>query len=435
MKHRFLVPVLFVLLVAGGIVQPRLLAQPSLSVSIHIPSIGIDQATESYVPSPLPVTVTIYNTGTVPSQSLSARISIPAELALDASEQDAMIKIPLPAVVQPNDSAKVQWLLVPPPSFTMTNYRVRVWLTHTAVDSFETQKLFILPAMDRPDFKMTFGPVPTLQVRTDSLGYEQNPFPVLMRLSNQGGTTVDSVVSRVILPPDYVLDPMSQNNPQNYPLPIPPPQAGNPRIELTWTIRYVGATRVPRVDTLRFRTTGRDIAGGLVQKDTMLLIGVNGLSPRFSIAFIDPGAMEYDTASFYRPQPYPLQLRITNQSEQWIDLVGLTLDLQGDGVATPDVLTHPIPLLLAGGHLDFTWNISAERRHAPRQLTAVVEVADNDGRLQSGTHAVAIPGRPYALTVQDYQAPDTLAVNAEGTAFLDQRIPLSFRLRNDTWYN
>lgn len=435
MKHRFLVPVLFLLLVVGGTVQPRLRAQPSLSVSIHIPSIGVDQATESYVPSPLPVTVTIYNTGTAPSQSLSARISLPVTLPLDSSEQGTVIKVPLPAVVQPNDSAKIQWLLAPTPSFTMTNFRVRVWLTHTAVDSFETQKLFILPAMDRPDFKMTFGPIPTLQVRSDSLGYEQNPFTVMMRLSNQGGTTVDSVASRVILPPDYVLDPPSQNNPQNYALPIPPPQAGNPRIELAWTIRYVGATRVPRVDTLRFRTTGRDIAGDLVQKDTLLLIGVDGLSPRYSIAFFDPGAMEYDTATIYRPQPYPLQLRITNLSEQWIDLAGLTLDIQGEGISTPDALTRSIPLMLAGGHLDFTWNVSVERRHAPRQLSAIVEVADADGRLQSGTHAVAIPGRPYALTVQEYQAPDTLALNAGGTAFLDNAIPLSFRLRNDTWYN
>lgn len=420
----------------GALLHPtQLEAQPSLSVSIDIPPVSVDQATESYVPSPIPVTVTIYNTGTTASQALSARISFAPDLALDVSELDATIKTPVPAAVQPNDSAKVQWLLTHPPAFAMTNYRVRIWLTYTAVDSFETQKLFLLPAMERPDFKMTFGPVPALQVRADSLGYQQNPFTVLMRLSNQGGTTVDSVASHIILPPDYVLDPLSQNNPQNYALPIPPPQAGNPRIELSWTVRYVGATRQPRTDTLRFRTTGRDAAGGLVQKDTLLLISVDGLSPKYSIAFFDPGSMAYDAATIYQPQPYPLQLRITNLSEQWIDLAGLTLQLQGDGIATADPLTRTIPLMLEGGHLDFTWNVTAERRHAPRQMTAVVEVADGDGLLQGRTHLVGIPGQPYALTVQDYQAPDTLAVNAEGTAFLSNAIPLSFRVRNDTWYN
>ncbi|MBE0644451.1 MAG: hypothetical protein IH600_10265 [Bacteroidetes bacterium] len=430
MKFRSLLAAVLILCCTGGA-----FAQPKLSVSINIPPIAVDQATESYVPMPIPITVTIYNTGNVASQALSARIIFPADLELDPSEMGALIKTPVPGAVQPNDSAKVEWKLTHAAAFAMVNYRLRVWLTYTAVDSFETQKLFLLPAMDAPEFKMTFGPTPHLQVRADSLGYEQNPFPILLRLSNQGGTTVDSVSVLAILPPDYILDPSTQGNPQIYPQPIPPPLVGNPRIEMTWNIRYVGATRNARTDTLRFRATGKDRAGGVVEKDTLLLIDVDGLSPRYSITFLDPGAMQYDTATIYSPRPYPLQARITNLSEQWIELAGLSLTVQGEGVATQDALTRIVPMLLEGGHIDFQWDFTAERRSITRQMITMIEVADADGRLQSGTHAVTIPGQTYALTVQDFQTPDTLAVNAEGTAFLSNAIPLSFRLRNDAWYN
>jgi hypothetical protein len=430
MKFRLILAAVFLGIFTGGA-----FAQPILSVSINIPPITVNQVAESYVPMPIPVTVTIYNTGNVASQALSTRISFTADLELDASEFGAVIKTPVPAVVAPGDSAKVEWKLMHPVSFAMKNYRVRVWLRHTAVDSFETQKLFILPAMDPPEFKLTFAPVQPLQVRPDSLGYQQNPFPVTLRLANQGGTSVDSVMARVILPPDYVLDPSTQNNPEAYALPIPPPIVGSPRIEITWTIRYVGATRSPRTDTLRFRATGKDRAGGLVQKDTLMLINVDGLSPRYGISFLDPGAMEYDTATIYRPQPYPIIVRLTNLSEQWIELSAITMALQGEGVITVDPPSRNIPMLLESSHIDLRWNITAERRHAPRFCTAAFEVADSDGRLQGAVHNVSIPGQPYFLTIDDFQAPDTLATNAEGTAFLSNAIPLSFRFRNDTWYN
>ncbi|MFA6232818.1 MAG: T9SS type A sorting domain-containing protein [Bacteroidota bacterium] len=430
MKFRLIFSAVLFFLCTGGA-----FAQPVLSVSIHIPTITVNQAAESYDPMPIPVTVTIYNTGTTASLALSTRISVPPDLELDPSEFGAVIKSPVPVAVQPNDSVKVTWNLTHPASFTMINYRVRVWLVYTPADSFETQKLFLLPAMDPPDFKMTFTGLPTLQVRPDSLGYQQNPFPLSLRLANQGGTTVDSVTVHVFLPPDYMFDPPTQANPIVYGLPIFPPKPGNPRIDLDWEIRYVGATRNPRTDTLRFRVAGKDIAGGTVQKDTLLLINVDGLSPRYSISFLDPGVMQYDTATIYSPQPYPLQLRIENVSEQWIDLAGLSLTIQGEGVATQDPLTYPLPMLLTGGHLDFQWNVAAERRSLQRQFTAMIEVADGDGRVESGTHAVSIPGQPYSLTVQDFQTVDTLAINAEGTAFLTNAIPLSFRLRNDAWYN
>lgn len=430
MKFRLTLAAVLFLFCTGGA-----FAQPVLSVSIHIPTMTVDQSTESYAPNPVPVTVTIYNTGTTASQALSARLSISPDLALDASEMGAVIKAPIPASVLPNDSAKVIWKLTHPVSFSMKNYRVYVWLVNTPSDSFQTQKLLVLPAMDRPDFKMTFVTLPPLNVRPDSLGYQGNPFPVSLRLVNQGGTTVDSVTVQAILPPDYILDPSTQAYTQNYGQPIPPPAVGNPRIEFAWTVRYVGATRMQRVDTLRFRASGKDRAGGTVQKDTLLLITVDGLSPRYSISFLDPGAMQLDTATIYSPRPYPLQLRIQNLSEQWIDLSGLTLTLQGEGTGTPDPLTFPLPMMLSGGHLDFQWLIDAERRSAPRQLAALVEVTDGDGRIEVSNHFVSIPGQPYALTVQDFLTPDTLALNAAGTAYLSNAIPMSFRFRNDTWYN
>ncbi|MBR9978280.1 MAG: T9SS type A sorting domain-containing protein [Bacteroidetes bacterium] len=430
MKNRMILIVTALVFFSGVIA-----AQPSLQVSIHIPTISVDPAAESYLPDPIPVTVTIYNTGTVASQSLSARISFPPDLQLDDSEQHAMIKAPQPAVVQPNDSVKVTWMLTHPVSFTTTNYRVRIWLTHTPADSFETQKLFILPPMEPPDFKLAFITLPKLTVRPDSLGYDNNPFSVFFRLVNQGGTSMDSVQVHLHLPEDYILDPMTQNNPLVYDQVMPPPQVGMPRIEMEWLVRYVGATIHPREDTLHLVATGRDALGGLVRKDTTLLVQVEGISPRYTLRYLDPGAMQYDAQAIYSPQPYPLRLRIENISEQWIDLSTVALTVNGEGVTTADPLQETIPMIPAGGHIEYQWRMHAERRSVPRQFTAMAEVADLHGRRESAIRTVSVPGQPFALNLEHIQLPDTLHTNAEGTALLNTTIPISFMLRNDTWYN
>jgi hypothetical protein len=337
--------------------------------------------------------------------------------------------------VQPNDSVKVTWMLTHPISFSTTNYRVRVWLTHSATDSFETQKLFILPPMEPPDFKLAFITLPKLAVRPDSLGYDNNPFSVFFRVVNQGGTSMDSVQVHLHLPGDYILDPMTQNNPLVYDKVIPPPKIGAPRIEMEWLVRYVGATIHPREDTLRLVATGRDGLGGLVRKDTTLLIQVEGISPRYTLRYLDPGAMQYDAQTIYSPQPYPLRMRMENISEQWIDLNSVTLSLDGEGVTTSDPLQEMIPMLPAGAHIDYQWLIHADRHPAPRQCIATAEVADHHDRRQSAVQTVSIPGQPFDLRIQNVQIPDTLHTNAEGTALLGTAIPLSFTVENDTWYD
>jgi hypothetical protein len=91
MKNRMIF-IVTALLFCSGVIA----AQPSLQVSIHIPTMSVDPAAEAYLPHPIPVTVTIYNTGTAASQPLRARISFPPDLELADTEQHAIIKNPSP---------------------------------------------------------------------------------------------------------------------------------------------------------------------------------------------------------------------------------------------------------------------------------------------------------------------------------------------------
>jgi hypothetical protein len=425
---RFLPAMLIVLTVVN--------AQPQLSVSIHIPALSVDPGGESYSPMPLPVQATIYNTGNVASAQLSARISFTADLALDASEQGAVIKIPSPSAVAPNDSAKVEWLLYHPPSFAAKNYRIRIWLLTSAVDSFETQKLFTLPAMAPPDFKFSLGPIPTLQVRQDSLGYEMNPFTLALRLANQGGTTIETVSVHLHLPQDYILEPTTQANPYNVPIPMPPPTAGNPRIDVLWNVRYYGATMQARSDTFRIVAKGKDIAGNWREEDTLFIVHVAGMSPALDCTLPGANALLYDATSIYSPQPYRLTARIENIGEQWAQLLGFKAMLSGDGVTLIDAAVKPAgPSLLPGTVATLTWDVAVERRAAARQFTAMVEVTDLDGRKRLVEKVIQIPGKPYHLTVENLTASDTLSLNAEGTNFLTPDIPIRYSIGNRTWYN
>jgi hypothetical protein len=411
-------------------------AQPQLSVSIHVPTLTVNPNGEEYAPMPLPVQATIYNTGNVASAQLSARISFVADLALDPSENGAIIKVPLPSAVPANDSAKVEWLLYHPPAFATKNYRIRIWLLTSAVDSFETQKLFTLPAMAPPDFKFTLGPIPRLEVRADSLGYQVNPFTINLRLANQGGTTIDTVSVKLHLPEDYILEPTTQANPYNVPIPMPAPTAGNPRIDILWTLRYYGSTIVPRTDTLRIVAKGKDIAGNWREEDTLIILQVDGLSPAVETTLPGSNSLQYDAATIYTPKPYRFAARIENIGEQWAQLVSVKAMIEGEGVALLDAALRPAgPSLLPGTVIDFTWDISVERRATARQFTATVELTDLNGRKRAVTTAIQVPGKPYFLTVEGFTAPDTVAVNAEGTNFLSADIPLRYSIGNRTWYN
>ena len=410
-------------------------SQPQLSVALDIPPVTVDASAEDYAPRPLPVTVTIYNTGSSASASLTARIRLVDGLSLDSAEQSAMIKSPAPAVVAAGDSATVTWNIRIAPVFSITNYRVYVWLKYGASDSLQQTALLTVPAMDPPDLQPLPTSVSALALRQDSLGYQPNPFDVNVRFSNMGGTTADSVSLALLLPPDYELDPSSQDNPYRWSQPFAPRAAGGPREYLTWKVRYTGATRAQRFDTLRLLAKGKNRAGEWMSFNAELALTVEGMVPVFDISFVDPGAMQLDTGTIYRPHPYRLTMRLTNDSEQWTQLSAAELALFGDGVAAVDPLMQSLPSLAPLSYVEVSWKLEAERRAAPRQVAAEVTVADAEGKLKKGVQVIAVPGQPYALTIENFTAPDSLARNAEGTALMTRAVPLSFAVGNDTWYN
>jgi hypothetical protein len=409
--------------------------QAVLSVGIDIPAVTVNQNTQSYEPLPLKVTATVYNTGQSASQTLSARVVLSPGLALDSSEQHVTIKTPVPAVVQAGDSAKLEWRIVYPAAFTPSNYRVYVWLKSSTNDSSVTSALLTVPPVPRPDFSITPSGIPALTMRTDSLGYDGNPFDVFFRFSNAGGTTADSVTLELQLPPDYELDPSTQDNPMRLQQPLEPQAQGGQRLYLSWKVRYTAATRAPRSDTLHIRARGKDIAGGTVEAVVPTAVSVPGMNPVVDISFRDPGSLQYDSADIYNPLPYPLIMRLTNSSAQWTLLGAVQLDIQGDGWSSADPFGQSLPALAPNSHLEFTWDLDVERRSAPRLLDASVEVTDAEGYAHTGQRTVSVPGKPYALTVRDAQMPDSLARTPDATQLLSRTIPVSFRVRNDTWYN
>ena len=410
-------------------------AQAVLSVSIHIPTVTVNQNTQAYEPMPIEVTATVYNTGSSASASLMARVSLSPGLELDSSEQHVTLKAPVPSVVNPGDSAKVRWNIVYPPAFSMKNYRVYVWLKSAPDDSSMTSALFTIPAIPPPDLLITPTGIPALTMRADSMGYDGNPFDVNVRFSNAGGTTADSVTLALILPPDYELDPPTQDNPIVLQQPLAPAAQGGQRLYLAWTVRYTAATRTPRVDSLRIHAHGIDLAGGDVDAEDTTTVTVPGMNPVVSISFRDPGGLQYDTSSIYYPLPYPLIMRLENNSAQWTVLGGVELDILGEGWSSTDPFSQSLPALAPGSFLDLTWDVDVERRRFQRQLLASVEVTDGEGYPHAAQRSVPVPGKPYDLVITDVQLPDSLGRSPDGTQLLTHDIPVSFQVRNDTWYN
>ena len=409
-------------------------SQPNLSVDIYIPQITVNTTTQQYDPMPIPVVVTVHNTGTAASQPLSARITFPPLLELDASEMHQTIKMTIPPTVPPNDSSKIVWMLYHQPSFKTVNYRVSVWLKTSPTDSFVTNKLFILPAMSRADLAVTIRPLPPLQVRPDSLGYADNPFNLFSRVVNNGGTQADSVRVYLKLPPDYMLDPPTQENPVHVPQPIPGAGSATQRYEYDWDIRYLGATRQQRNDTLAVIVSGIDLAGDTTKGDTTAILIVDGMAPPCVVQLSAPAALAYDADSIYSPNPFMVKVRVENIGEQHAVLKRLQVQDAGDGISTNDPQTVPLPTLLPGDVFNYSLRFLATRSDTNRSVLFTGIVVDLDNGTISDDATTMIPGEPYGIRIVNVLIPDTLHTDAGGTDYLLNPFPVSFDVQNDSWF-
>ncbi len=409
-------------------------ANAQLTVSFHSPGYTYNRNAFRYDPTPYPLTITVRNTGTVATQPVSVRIAFFAPFSLDSSENSATIRPANPQVLAPGDSLRLTYKMIHPLSLTPFVQRVRFFVKRGATDSTQHNIDVMIPAAEPAELYAALSRDVSLITRTDSLGYEDNPFEVRLRLYNNGGTRADSVVARLLLPSGCVLDPVTQANPiilpQLQPVPI-----GDVRMDLVWTVRYTSATRAPQQDSIVAIVTGRTIAGGPLQTRHSRNFTADGLAPAFTMSLDAPAALQFDTGTVYSPYPLPLRARITNTGFQDADLRQLRLFITGEGVVSRHDTVRSLHMLRPGETDTLEWELDVLRGRVARDVLFRAEVTDGDAESRGAETRVQVPGRDFGLVLTDIIVPDTVALRPDGTEYVNRSIDVRFKAQNTYWGN
>jgi hypothetical protein len=135
-----------------------------LSCAATVPPILADTAAVRYLPMPVEFSVTVHNTGGTPSDTVWASLHLPPEFELAPSETPgAITKHLLPAILVPQQSGSVHWLLQHPNIPTEKTYTLTAVSWSTGQDSSICSVNVHIPGLPETSFNTqltTSGPIP-----------------------------------------------------------------------------------------------------------------------------------------------------------------------------------------------------------------------------------------------------------------------------------
>jgi len=409
------------------------ISRAQLTGTINAPAIVYNPVTLQYEPMPFTVMLTLHNNGGSATQPLSVRVTFISPMDLDASENSVTLKATVPSIIPPSDSGKVSWKFFHPPLLVAKSYRIGFWVHTSATDSVYFGENVLIPAAGAPAINAYLYAVPDLHITGDSLGYQNNPFEVRIRVINSGGTQLDSPRIALELPPGFVLDPSSQTNPIFLPAPMYPYQSGQPRPEYSWTLRYTEATRSARTDSIGITISGKNLSGNPVSARVSDMFTIEGLAPKYSIVINAPVALQYDAVTVYQPNPVPVDVTVTNIGLQNAALHHLDLSISGEGITVPDSLYRALQALAPGDSKSFHWLLPVQRRNTQRTIDMHANVTDLASETTSVSRVLTVPGKPFSLDITNVSLPDSLSLNAQHTGYEQANFTLSYKIQNNTW--
>ncbi|MFZ1731667.1 MAG: hypothetical protein WBQ23_13385 [Bacteroidota bacterium] len=97
-----------------------------LRCDLSAPQVGWNEALHEYVPMPLPLSLTIENSGTTASDTVYSEVSLPPDLALAAVDAGMQRKVLTPGVLGAGRVGTTQWMLTHPVTATERQYEIDV---------------------------------------------------------------------------------------------------------------------------------------------------------------------------------------------------------------------------------------------------------------------------------------------------------------------
>jgi len=291
---------------------------PILDCVIDVPTITADSVTLRYDPMPFPVTVTVTNSGEVPTEDVYATITLPKDLQLATPDiPDIHTKRLLPERLFPNQSGSVSWNVRHPVTDVEKQYVVAVWVKTENADSSLCEVLVTIPPLEAPILSPRCY-IPSALTFDEGLDtYVPNPFTVRLTVVNNGNTDAEDVSGRIILPPDMELDPPTQSADWRLftPSTMPKYVVGQPIPELTWMVRWTKRYRYDVNPDIYFEVTDKYLRESSQYPVTEFCrIAIPGVQPRFDCDIEMPDSLGLNAAGTgVEPNPFTVRYTITNR--------------------------------------------------------------------------------------------------------------------------
>ncbi len=193
-------------------------AHPKLdSCSITSPdNVVFDFGSRTYTPSPIPVDVSVTNTGKLEAKNLKAEVQFDNtvfHLVTGSNPQDMN-----PNVLPPNNTASAHWDLEPLPRMKKITSSVTVNITsdnHTPVVCTKNITIDSIP----PILQIQLDPI-VIRYNRDNVSYSPMPFPLVAHVTNIGMAVSKNTKAEIILPSGLSLDSSEQNKTIKFLYPI-----------------------------------------------------------------------------------------------------------------------------------------------------------------------------------------------------------------------
>lgn len=363
-------------------------AQPRLECSAEAPEIIADIANLRYLPSPMPLTLTVVNRGTALAHPVTATIVFDADLALAGDDApDRYSKTLDPPGLFPTQVGKAQWLLRHPPSTIERSYKVRVFVHAPGADTVSCETTLIIPPLDTPLLSPRDYAPDKLQFDEAADSYVPNPFTLRLTCVNHSSMPATNVTGTLVLPQHVELvDPEDSLTKHFAPSTLTKWHIGDPVPELTWRVRWVPRLRVEKFPEFRFLVTGTYMDS--LRLDTVEVRSqtrVPGLQPRFNgcMRIPDSLALRPDGRDV-TPNPFIVRYPLYNVSHIAGRLVRVYISFPPDGLSLSPSSPWPMNSVLdavvqPGDSMVFEWHIDVVNRITRRRVLIQVTVIDDEG--------------------------------------------------------
>jgi hypothetical protein len=417
------------------VAQAQKLARAQLSCTVEVPEVRWLFREQRFEPSPVPVTITVTNSGDLLADSVFATLVLPRNGML--THRDSLLTVPLtPAWIFPGQSASVVRMLRLFEGGT-SPVAVRVFTRHG--DSAHCETLLDIPDPAYIDFTPYALVADPPQPGGDAAPYSPNPFMVTLTCMNRvEGTAARRVEATITLPEHLVLDPPEQQATVLISDSLCRPVFGTPAPTVNWTLRWTHLDRDTIRSTLRFAVTALGPDSLPVGPwTTECSLTVPGL-PRSVSGFLCaqargelPDSLGFNADSTdYFPNPIEmhwglffksgwLPIRLTHTELRYPAVSGFRLDDATPASWDGDTLLYP------GDTLLFFYRLYVEGRSHRRLPLIGFRTSDGGSNMGEGEHYVIVPALPHLTGSGTFAIPGGLSIGAprphpvQGRAFVE----------------